>query len=281
MAIIRGLLSLRHRAAAAFGVGGLGLLALVAVPGPTAFAGEKARPQPHESLQMPPLPPPRPADIGLPRADPAKPHAAKPEPGEAPQLGPPAELAGPPKGPSSADPTPCLDHLAKLGVQVEAMPPISQGACGAEHPFRVKELPAGVDATPAAEVGCPMAEALARWVLEAVGPEAERHLAAEPAKLLIGTSYECRAQNRDANAKLSEHAFANAVDVMGFAFAARPALSIAERGEDTPEGRFQAAVRSRACAYFTTVLGPGSDASHADHLHLDLRERKAGARLCQ
>jgi len=29
------------------------------------------------------------------------------------------------------------------------------------------------------------------------------------------------------------------------------------------------------------VLGPGADASHPDHFHLDLRRRAGGTRLCE
>lgn len=222
--------------------------------------------------QSAPLPPSRPEELGGKAPAPSSPAAA--ETGA-------AKVETPPKGPASVDPSACLDRLAKLGVKVEPMPPIVAGQCGAEHPFVLSTLPDGVDAAPDAQVGCPVAEALSRWVLEAVEPEAQKHLGVPLTKLLIGTSYECRGRNRDPNAKLSEHAFANAVDVMGFAFQKGPDLAVTARGEDTPEGRFQAAVRGRACAYFSTVLGPGSDAAHADHLHLDLRERKGGYRLCQ
>ncbi|MFD0463084.1 extensin family protein [Microvirga aerilata] len=48
-----------------------------------------------------------------------------------------------------------------------------------------------------------------------------------------------------------------------------------------PESAFQAAVQKAACPIFTTVLGPGSDAAHGDHLHLDLRQRKGDYRICQ
>jgi hypothetical protein len=112
----------------------------------------------------------------------------------------------------------------------------------------------------------------------------ERHKgcrAASPRKVLIGTSYECRAQNRQSGAKLSEHAFANALDVMGFEFVNRRAISVTARWDESPEAMFLSIIRAHACEHFTTVLGPGSDAAHADHFHLDLRERKRGARLCQ
>jgi Extensin-like protein C-terminus len=35
------------------------------------------------------------------------------------------------------------------------------------------------------------------------------------------------------------------------------------------------------CARFSTVLGPGSDGYHEDHIHLDLMERHNNYRICQ
>jgi hypothetical protein len=128
---------------------------------------------------------------------------------------------------------------------------------------------------------CGTARALAQWVLDVVVPEADRAFGRPASAVLIGTSYECRGQNRVAGAKLSEHAFAAAVDVMGFALGPDKTVSVGLVVPDSPEGRFHTAVRTGACRYFTTVLGPGSDAEHATHLHLDLRARKAGYRMCQ
>jgi len=36
-----------------------------------------------------------------------------------------------------------------------------------------------------------------------------------------------------------------------------------------------------ACTRFSTVLGPGSDWYHEDHIHLDLTERRGNYRICQ
>jgi hypothetical protein len=36
-----------------------------------------------------------------------------------------------------------------------------------------------------------------------------------------------------------------------------------------------------ACTRFSTVLGPGSDWYHEDHIHLDLMERRGNYRICQ
>ncbi|HEX2725887.1 MAG TPA: extensin family protein, partial [Beijerinckiaceae bacterium] len=74
--------------------------------------------------------------------------------------------------------------------------------------------------------------------------------------------------------------FANAIDISGFDFG-RKNVQIGDHPAETAPALFQAAIRSQACAYFTTVLGPGSDAAHATHLHLDLRGRKGNHRICQ
>jgi hypothetical protein len=128
-------------------------------------------------------------------------------------------------------------------------------------------------------MACPVAESLARWISEVVAPEAERQFQSTPTKLLIGTSYQCRNQRN--GAKLSEHALGNGVDVMGFEFAKRSPLTITAQPESSPEASFQTAIQKAACPIFNTVLGPGSDAAHGDHLHLDLRQRKGDYRICQ
>lgn len=175
----------------------------------------------------------------------------------------------------------CLEQLDRLGVAFTSLPAIEDGACGAPRPLLVTMLSDGLVVTPPARMTCPVADALARWTRDVVAVEAQRHLKLQPVGILIGTSYECRNRNHQASGTLSEHAFANAVDISGFTFESRKSFTVGEHGVDTPDGQFQTAVRSAACAYFTTVLGPGSDPSHATHFHLDQRGRKGGFRICQ
>jgi hypothetical protein len=41
-------------------------------------------------------------------------------------------------------------------------------------------------------------------------------------------------------------------------------------------------LKKSACARFSTILGPGSDGYHEDHVHIDLMERRPGRfRMCQ
>ena len=249
---------------------------------------------PGQTLQAAPAPPERPAELKpapaaeAPRpAEPVQPQdgardGARPaEPAPLPPARPP-ELSGEAAlalKVAAPDDTACRVRLKRLGVAFEPLPPISSGQCGAPLPLKVTAL-AGVALPQSATLTCIAAEALARWTTE-VEVAAERELKSPLRAVVIGTSYECRGQNHDVDAKLSEHAFANGIDVMGFGIEGRAPLSVAAQAAGSDEGRFLDAVRARACAFFRTVLGPGSNAAHANHLHLDERERNAGHRLCQ
>jgi hypothetical protein len=272
------------RNAALIGAAAVAVLGVTTVQTPAAPRQQRTAQMPAEA----PLPPPRPDAARPPEAG-TDPPAATPAPPSRPSdLGRDASAPVPPAGADAKaaqepDPAeaPCRARLTTLGVRFESLPEISHGQCGARYPLLVSRLPDGLEVSPPATIVCPVAEALARWTREVVSAEANRHFEAPPARIAIGTSYECRGQNRVAGAKLSEHAFANAVDVMGFTFHKGKAMTITEHTAESPEGQFQAAIRAGACTYFTTVLGPGSDAAHANHLHLDLRSRNRGFRMCQ
>nr|WP_238244205.1 extensin family protein [Methylobacterium iners] len=228
-----------------------------------------------------PLPPERPLELSPAPPDPPKPpEATAAETPLPPQR--PAEFAREPAlAPTvpAADDAACRRRLERLGATFEPLPAIANGQCGAARPLKVTAL-AGISLSTPLTLVCGAAEALARWATE-VQVAAERDLGQPLASLSIGTSYECRGQNHDPDARLSEHAFANGIDVMGYGFTGRLAIGVGKLPAGTPEATFQAAVRARACSFFRTVLGPGSDAAHANHLHLDERERNAGHRLCQ
>src|SRR5205814_9928357 len=85
-------------------------------------------------------------------------------------------------------------------------------------------------------------------------------------------------RNRIAGARLSEHGRANALDVRSFTLAGGRELSFTDR--TLPRDLRETVLRS-VCARFSTVLGPGSDGYHEDHIHLDLMERRNGYRICQ
>ena len=257
-------------------------------------------------LQVTPLPPERPAELATgagrdagkevgrkidePQLN-AAPNAAKEPPKDGPTSLSEAPL--PPERPpelsggaalalkvSAPDDSACLRRLERLGARFEALPSLGNGQCSAPRPLSVTALADGVTLEPAAILTCRAAEALARWTTE-VQIAAQKEFGDSLKSLALGGTYVCRGQNHDTDAKLSEHSFANAIDVMGYGFTKRASLKVTAAPEGTPEAAFLASVRTGACGFFRTVLGPGSDAAHGNHLHLDLRERNAGHRLCQ
>jgi hypothetical protein len=134
-----------------------------------------------------------------------------------------------------------------------------------------------VSVKPAAILRCTMASAIADWIRTDIAPLAAK------AGSAIGTldnfdSFECRSRNRVAGAELSEHGRANALDVRALKLANGQTISLTDR---TVPRELRESVLHSVCARFATVLGPGSDGYHEDHIHLDLMERRSNYKICQ
>ncbi len=144
--------------------------------------------------------------------------------------------------------------------------------CGTEHPFEMSAADGGrVALQPAALLRCPMVPTVDRWVSEVVEPAARFHFGAPLVELTVAGSYSCRPMNHVSGARLSEHGYANAVDISVFKFADGRSVSV--KGGWYGDGRERAFLRDvhdKSCRYFTTVLGPEYDSNHRDHFHLDL-----------
>lgn len=139
-----------------------------------------------------------------------------------------------------------------------------------------------VTLSPAATLRCQMAASVAVWLREKVEPVVAT-LGAPLDKVEVAASQQCRPRNRVAGAKISEHGRGNAIDIGGFVLKdgrsfviGRPSAGALAMPLD-----FQDRLKLSACADFTTILGPGSDGYHEQHLHLDRAERRSGAVLCQ
>ena len=217
------------------------------------------------------------AKVPLPRPRPAEAPSARPEPS--------AERDGKnPEPPAAAAPAPSACRLA-LTEAVAIAPSIPDihgaGGCGGEDLVRLEAvvLPDHhqVALKPPAILRCKMASAIADWVRTDITALAKR-LGSVPVDLDNFDSYECRGRNRIAGAQLSEHGRANALDVRSFKFADGRTISLTDR--NVPR-EIRETVLHSACARFTTVLGPGSDGYHEDHIHLDLMERNNDYRICQ
>ncbi len=179
----------------------------------------------------------------------------------------------------------CLSELDKYDVSYSEVEPIiaaDDPDCGILRPIQVTEIAQGVAIEPAATLRCETAASLARWTHDFVLPAGNRlNNRGALVALENGSGHICRRRNNASDGKLSEHGVGNAFDVLGFRFDDGSSIAIQPREADgTLEEAFQDAVRASACLEFSTVLGPGSNASHANHLHLDVISRKSGYRLC-
>jgi hypothetical protein len=205
--------------------------------------------------------------------------------------------------------TKCSEALSPVTLNYEALPPIKEGLCGAPAPILLKSLghDPEVALDPPATVTCNLAKALSTWLNESVQPQAKALFSSPVTKLHVG-SYTCRNRNGGADAPLSEHALANALDIADFVLASGERVAVVDSWSsdnpplpmpnpsrvststisvqrvsvslDDPERVFLKSVRDGACGIFGTVLGPGADEAHKSHLHVDMKERR-GASFCQ
>jgi hypothetical protein len=96
------------------------------------------------------------------------------------------------------------------------------------------------------------------------------------------SAYSCRGMNDNPSSHISEHAFGNALDIAAFTLADGHTITVRNGWRGTPaEQGFLHDVEEGACAMFTTVLAPGSNAYHEDHMHVDLMRRQSGRAVCQ
>lgn len=196
----------------------------------------------------------------------------------------PIAAAPPPESLSDAVIAACEAELTKLGAVFMRMDPVEgEGGCGVPQPYDLPEPAPGVALEPDTQLTCPAALATARWVRDVAQPAA-RALGegVSLSGIAHASTYVCRGRNGQPGARISEHAAGRAIDISRFEFEGHEPLAIVPRqGKGDIEEAFQRTVQAGACLHFTTVLGPGSDAFHNDHLHLDVAERRGGYRLCQ
>ncbi len=147
------------------------------------------------------------------------------------------------------------------------------GICGMTRPLHVSALANGAIAVDKVlTIDCPMIPALEAWLNDIVEPDAQARFGERVATVNVFGAYSCRSVDNIAGAQLSEHAFGNAVDVAGFTLADGRAIDFVHdwKKSDSQEAAFLHEAHAGACRYFTTVLGPGADVFHYNHIHLDL-----------
>src|SRR5438034_1068999 len=171
--------------------------------------------------------------------------------------------------PGRSDPAPDLpqaDRVPRLG-------PAQGNSVAAFGPVAVK---------PAATLACPIVSVLDRWLADSVQPAAMRWFGARVVEIKQISAYSCRGMNGNSYAHISEHAFGNALDIASFTLADGRQVSVKDGWRGLPEEQgFLRDVEAAACQQFSTVLAPGSNAYHYNHIHVDLMRRASQRVICQ
>lgn len=248
-------------------------------PEQPAQAEQPVEPGPPAESPIPEFRPdkPDPTEIGpeheRTKADKAKPDEPPPPPD------PRSARRADPSGELPDDEAACRWRLTKLGVKFkESEEETDPSGCSIPYPIVIEDLGTDIDLQPRAEMNCAMAEAAVRFAKGSISTAAKDVLGTSLKSIAHASAFVCRPRN--GSHKLSEHAFGNALDISSFTLSDGTVVAV----EPTPpekHGEFLGKVRQAACGPFKTVLGPGSDADHAEHFHFDLAPRRNGGTVCE
>jgi hypothetical protein len=167
-----------------------------------------------------------------------------------------------------SEPQPWRSAPSRAPVSV----PLGSNAIAAVGPVEIK---------PPATLACPIVSALDRWITESVQPSAQRWFRQPVTEIKQISAYSCRGMNGQTGARISEHAFGNALDIASFTLADGRRVTVKDGWRGSPEEQgFLRDVQGAACDQFNTVLAPGSNRFHYDHIHVDLMRRGSGHKIC-
>ncbi|HVR91399.1 MAG TPA: extensin family protein [Novosphingobium sp.] len=168
----------------------------------------------------------------------------------------------------------CLANLGQRSASFTPIPDQFYGAgcstLGTVHLASLQGDDAALALSNLGPVTCPLANTFAGWARFGVDRAARQILGSALVRIETMGSYSCR--NIAGSSRRSAHATANAIDVSAFVLADGRRISVlgSWAGGTAPERRFLTIIHSSACKRFGTVLGPGYNAAHHDHLHVEL-----------
>lgn len=143
------------------------------------------------------------------------------------------------------------------------------GGCSAMGSVQLRDI--GTPVTNLGTTTCGLGYAFTVWVQSDLQTPAMGEFGSPVTRVETMGTYSCRNINGVATGRLSEHAYANAVDVSAFVLKDGRRISVLNGWNgDAHEARFLRSVRAAACTRFNTVLSPDYNAEHHDHLHFDM-----------
>ena len=223
--------------------------------------------------------------IPVPTPKPGRVIASVPKSEVVPRPSLPLPPTGPRKGAIASN---CYEELAGLGVEfsrVNGTPTDSR--CYVIDPVKLTSITDHGNIITFPDhplLNCRFAVAFSQWTKGPVEKAVSSRLNGNVKSISTGPGYECRGRNGDASAKISEHGFGNAVDVMILGVTQGDKLQVAGVGPNsTANNEVLQEIRKAGCIYFTTVLGPGSNKAHKNHFHFDLAKHgtTGNYRICE
>jgi len=179
-------------------------------------------------------------------------------------------------------------QLQALGIQYKRVADVeSERGCSIENAVEVSQI-GNVRLTRPALLTQDMAIRLGRWIKDVLEPEAKKNFGSQLAAIDVGGSYSCRNiygkpfGGRFAG-HLSEHAYANAIDIGGFRLADGRDVEYLKNWRGPGNSSYFLQTSSlAACEIFNTTLTPDYDRFHYNHIHIDASPKKENdtAKFC-
>jgi len=135
---------------------------------------------------------------------------------------------------------------------------------------------------PAATLACPIVSVLDHWLSDSVQPASMRWFGMRVVEIRQISAYSCRGMNGHSWAHIADQAFGNALDIAAFTLADGRQITVRDGWRGLPQEQgFLRDIEASACQQFSTVLAPGSNAYHYDHIHVDLMRRASQRLVCE
>ncbi len=164
----------------------------------------------------------------------------------------------------------CFNDLTKRGIEFKKLKSSKNAnGCHLSGHLKIERL-GKFDLSSPVMMTCQMTLQLHKFLTERVDPAGQAYFQ-ENIRFIkhIGT-YNCRS-DRGMKSLLSEHAFANAIDILGFTTENGKAIVIEKDWTaKNQKAKFLHQIGSSACNYFSIALGPNYDRLHHNHFHFDM-----------
>lgn len=167
-----------------------------------------------------------------------------------------------------ADPVLCQQALATSPLRYTALADSSPAAdCPLQNTLRVQASEVRFSSSFIAT--CPLAVAFTLFERHALQPAAQEVFGQPVVQVEHVGSFACR--NIAGSQRRSQHASANALDIVGFRLRDGRRISVLrDWPKDSAEADFLRLVHKGACTSFNVTLGPAYNVAHRDHFHVDM-----------